>query len=202
MEQTWWNNNLSNPEMMSQFKNWIGTYCAESKLFLRQYVSTMKYKSLIDIGCGIATEFDGYKSDNYDIEYMGVDSCKILVVFNRERGVPMIEAHSECIPVTDDSYDVAFSRHVLEHQPSFKQTLAEMIRIAKKEAVHIFFLIPGINEKIDYDSSSNLYHNIYSRSDIEAFLNEHEKVERFEWKTITDNECSLHIFVKEKNGLI
>ena len=195
MEQTWWDKNLTNPQMIDTFKEWIGTQNAQSKVFIRKYISSKNYTSLIDIGCGVATEFEGYKSDRYPIEYVGVDSCKTLVQSNIHRGVPMIEANCENIPVKDNSYDVAFSRHVLEHQPSYKGTISEMIRIARKEAIHVFFIIPNVIEKINYNPLDNLYHNTYSRSDIEQFLFQNKKVRSFEWKYISDKEWSLHIFV-------
>jgi len=114
MNQTWWNKNLSNPEMMKTFEGWIGDQNSVSKIFIRNYVKSKEYKSLVDVGCGIATEYDGYKNDNYDIKYTGVDSCTILVEKNKSRGVPMIESNCESIPVEDNTYEVSFSRHILK----------------------------------------------------------------------------------------
>jgi len=70
-----------------------------------------------------------------------------------------------------------------------------MIRIASQEAVHVFFIIPSEKEKIDYNIETNLYHNTYSKLDIELFLNKQSKVKNFEWKNITHQECSLHIYL-------
>jgi ubiquinone/menaquinone biosynthesis C-methylase UbiE len=196
MNQTWWNDNLSKPENMDIFKKWIGDQNAQSKVLLRQYIASKKYSSILDVGCGVATEYDGYKNDGYPIDYKGVDSCSILVKSNIARGVPMIEANCENIPLEDKSIDIVYSRHVLEHQPSFKGILNEMIRLAKYEAIHVFFIIPGPLEIISYDSIQNLYHNRYNINDIIQFLQTHPRVDKFTFNPINKDEASLHILVK------
>ena len=123
MNQTWWNQNLSNGKIMDQFKNWIGDYSAQSKVVMRQYIISKGYKSIADVGCGVATEYDGYKNEGYQIDYVGIDSCSILVNNNKSIGIPMIESNCEKIPLPDNSVDVAYSRHVFEHQ----QNLLELV---------------------------------------------------------------------------
>lgn len=196
MNQTWWNENLSNPETMQLFESWIGKEDAISKKIIRNHVISKKYKSILDVGCGLASEYDGYKNiEKYNIDYTGIDSCKILIDKNRERGINMIEANCEDIPLNNSSIDVVFSRHVLEHQPSFKGTLSEMIRVARKEAIHIFFIKPNDTEIIKYTEHDNLYHNTYCKKDIEEFISSNNKVKKFYWKEINETECSLHILV-------
>jgi ubiquinone/menaquinone biosynthesis C-methylase UbiE len=138
---------------MDQFKAWIGDYSAQSKVIMRQYIISKGYKSIADVGFGVATEYEGYKNEGYQIDYVGIDSCSILVNRNKSIGIPMIESNCEKIPLPDNSVDVAYSRHVFEHQPSFVGTLAELIRIGRKEAIHVFFINPNVEQIINYDKN-------------------------------------------------
>ena len=192
-KQTWWDSNLNSK--MDVFKNWIGGYDAESKKFLRKYIQEKKYSSIADFGCGVATEFFGYKNDGYDIKYMGIDSSKILYDLNVSKNIPMTLSDVTKVPLEDNEYEVSFSRHVWEHQPSFKNSVDEMIRIASKEAIHIFFIKPD-TEKIDYNESENLFHNRYDKKEIETYCLKNEKVISVRWEDINNQECVLYIDIK------
>lgn len=191
-EQTWWDKNLG--QKFNEFKSWIGDFTAESKVFVRNYVRLKDHKSLVDFGCGPATEFFGYKSDGYDIEYMGVDSSWILYSHGLERGVPILYSPVEEVALPDSSYDVAFSRHVLEHLPTFRECLGEMIRIGRKEAVNVFFIEPGSDpEKIDFYQPDQLFHNKYNKQDIEDFCRSNPKVKELRWERVNDKEVVLFL---------
>jgi ubiquinone/menaquinone biosynthesis C-methylase UbiE len=190
--QTWWDENL--PTRYNEFASWVGGSESYTKKFFRDYVKEKKYESLIDLGCGPATEFFAYKEDYPELKYVGVDSSEFLYKKNVEKGVPMIMAEAAYVPLLkDSSYDVVYCRHVLEHQPKFLPILSEMIRLAKKEAIHVFFIIPGDEEIIDYDDRQNLYHNTFSKPDIENYLNSHYDVSEFKWIQLTETEAALCI---------
>jgi len=195
-KQTWWDNNLNNDYMYNIFLGWVGDSSAKSKVFFREFLKQHNFKSIIDIGCGPATEFFGFKNDNINIEYTGVDSSSILVDKNLKQGIPMIKAEAHSIPIEDSSYEIAFSRHVLEHQPSFGPVLDEMIRIGKKLAAHIWFKKPSNQEIISYDQAQQLYHNIYNKEDINKYILSNQKVKNFEWVEIDETESLLLIWLK------
>jgi ubiquinone/menaquinone biosynthesis C-methylase UbiE len=191
-KQTWWDDNLDNK--FDEFISWVGGSDSTSKVVFRKYVKEMGYKSLIDLGCGNATEFFAYMDEYPELVYTGIDSSSFLYQKNVSNGVNMILAQGEETGLDDNYSDVVFSRHVLEHQPNFKPILSEMIRLSKKEAIHVFFIIPGDNdEHIGYDSSQNLYHNRYNKSEIEKFIYSKEKVRSHSWIPISDSECAISI---------
>lgn len=193
-KQTWWDDNLS--KRFEEFSSWIGSSESASKVFFRNYVKEKQYQSIIDLGCGTATEFFAYQKEYPEISYLGVDSSQFLCDRNSELGVPMWNSSAENTSITDNHSDVVFSRHVLEHQPNFQPVLTEMIRLAGKEAIHVFFIPPGDNvEHIGYDSSENLYHNRYNKSDIESFLKNNSKVKNFQWLPISNDEVAISIMV-------
>ena len=193
-KQTWWNDNINNK--LNTFKNWVGDENASTKIYGRKHIYNKNYKSILDIGCAHATMYHGFKNDSYDIDYTGVDSCLFFVNDNNKNGIKTLESDVQNIPVGDSSFDVVFSRHIIEHQSSLEPLLLETIRIAKYEAMHIFFIKPieGDNHIINHDPVLNLYHNSYSRSVIENILN-NSKVSKYYW-VLFDNEEVLHIELK------
>jgi SAM-dependent methyltransferase len=195
LKQTWWDNNLNSK--MQTFLNWVGDSDSESKVFFRNLLKSfsIKIENCLDVGCGPATEYEGFKKDNIDIKYTGVDSSTVLVELNKSRGVPMIHSPAHNIPVEDNSFDLVFSRHVFEHQPDFKPILEEMIRVSSKLVSHIFFIKPGEYEKIKFTEEENLYHVRFKKIDIENFIKNHAKVKKFEWIDINQKENMLLIWI-------
>ena len=194
-QQTWWDNNLG--KRFDEFVSWVGSKDATSKVFFRNYVKNKQYKSLIDLGCGNATEFFGYKEEYPELTYLGVDSCKLLYDKNKEAGVPMVLAYASNTQLEDNSADVVFARHVLEHQPDFKLVLNEMIRLASKESIHVFFMPPTqAPTHIGYDPTENLYHNRFNKLEIEEHISNNEKVASYEWLKISSIETALIIQIK------
>lgn len=194
-KQTWWDKNLS--QKFDEFKGWVGDFKSESKVFVRNYVKTKNYESIVDCGCGPATEFFGYKHDGYDINYLGVDSSTFIHNHITNNGVPAILSPIEKIELPDSSFDVSFSRHVMEHLPTFRFGLSELIRLANKEAINVWFIKPdSLEEKINYDGKENLFHNKYNRNDVETLLITNNKVASWRWEDVNDKEIALFIQVK------
>ena len=193
-KQTWWDQNLD--KRYKEFESWVGPKSSVSKVFFRNYIKEKGYKHLVDVGCGPATEYYGYKEEYPELQYTGVDSSVFLYNKNVAAGISMLLAPAENIGVEDNFFEVGFSRHVLEHQPSFKPVLEELIRISEKEAIHVFFIPPKYTpEHIGYDPNENLYHNRYDKYTIEAFLLDHPKVKHFSWIPITEQEEALSILL-------
>jgi hypothetical protein len=71
-----------------------------------------------------------------------------------------------------------------------------MIRVAKNYVVHIFFIKPGEKEEIKYWEEENLYHNHYSKEDIENYLTKNSRVKEFSWLDINDKENALIVTLK------
>ena len=196
-EQTFWNNFMRH-ETMDTFKNWVGDFKAESKIYFYDYLKNKNYKTILDVGCGDATLYDGLNNSNIDIEYTGVDSCNYFVNIGKNRNINILEADIRKINITDSTYDIVFARHIVEHQPDFETLFTEMIRLAKKECVHIFFIKPKIGETIiNYDKKQDLYHNTFGYSNIVKFLSDNPKVKNFEFCNINEKENMLIMNLQE-----
>lgn len=208
----WWNKNVE--ARMEDFKSWIGDFNYPSKIYCRQYVAKQGYKSIIDCGCGLATDYFGFKNDNYQIDYTGLDSCKYLVQLNANYGIHMIEAELEApLDIADNSYECVYCREVLEHLASYEITLSEFIRIANKEVLIVFFIKPDDSEEINYWDAEDLYHNKYEKEKLETFIRSIPKVEKLFWSEVDDPKANpgpeetnvvdkkyiLHITLKDSN---
>jgi ubiquinone/menaquinone biosynthesis C-methylase UbiE len=88
-----------------------------------------------------------------------LDSCKFFLQLNRDQNRAVIDTDLRKVPAEDSIVECAFSRHTFEHQDCFETILSEMIRIGKKEAMHIFFIQPRDKTEINYDAAIDLYHN-------------------------------------------
>ncbi len=198
-KSNWWNEHLKEGSKdLEEFANWIKGYDQPTKNYCRKYVISKKYKSIVDCGSGLAAEYFGYKSENSDIDYTGLDSCDFLIEKNKEVGIKMIKGDlEEALPLKDNQFEVVYCKAVLEHLRTPYIALKEFIRAAEKEVIIGWFIKPGDEpSKINYWEAENLYHNIYSKKEIEDFLRSQPKVKDFKWHNINKNENVLHIYMK------
>lgn len=198
-EQVWWN--LNAEKQFDLFKSWVGDENSETKIYFAKYLSTTPYKTIIDLGCGHASFALTLQKNNVNIEYTGVDTCEYFINYAQQRGIKIINNDIRNLESFDDnSVDVVFSRHTLEHQPSFDLQLNEMIRVAMYEAAHVFFIKPTDSaQKLNYDNDSKLFHNTYNKESIELFLRNHPKVDKYTWHDNNKSECTLHIYLNNIN---
>jgi ubiquinone/menaquinone biosynthesis C-methylase UbiE len=190
-KQTWWDNNLQNK--MDEYLGWLGDTTSDSRIFIRDNIKELEIKSFADFGCGPCLEYTALKDEGYEFDYLGIDSCIHLKEINESKGINFINSPVEETGLEDDSYELSYSRHVFEHLTTYTHILDEMIRVARKYVVHIFFIKPGETEKINYWEAENLYHNTYSKDDIEKYLSKNSKVKSFEWMDINKDENALVI---------
>lgn len=193
---SWWNKNSEN--RIQDFVGWVGDHSQITKSFCRKYVISKQYKSIIDCGCGLGSEYFGYKHDKYEIEYTGLDSCKHFIEQNSKNSIIMVEAELEKeLPLLDNSFECVFCRGVIEHLSAYEKTLSEFIRVAQKEVLIGWFIKPDDQEeKIDYWVEEDLYHNRYNKQALEKYLLSQPKVDCICWEDIDDKENVLHIILK------
>jgi ubiquinone/menaquinone biosynthesis C-methylase UbiE len=193
----WWNKNIQN--RITDFTSWVGDHDQPTKSYCRKYVADKKYTSIIDCGSGVASEYYGYKNDNYEIQYTGLDSCIYLVNLNRQNGIGMVEAELEKdLPIIDNSYECVYCRGVIEHLSYYETTINEFIRIGKKEVMIGWFIKPDNSEdEVNYWVEEDLYHNKYNLEKLENFISKNDKVDNLFWTDINEKENVLHIILKD-----
>lgn len=186
-KQTWWDNNLKT--RFNEYLGWLGDSSADSRKFIKQYIKDLNIHSLVDFGCGPAIEYYNLKNDNYNITYLGVDSCLHIKELHEKNNVPFLYSNVEESGLNENMSELSYTRHVLEHLPTYSKLLDEMIRISSKYIVVIFFIKPSNEERINFNAVDNLYHNMYNKSDIEHFID--NKISTYRWFDINDKEIAL-----------
>lgn len=191
-KQTWWDKEIKN--QFSEFKFWVGTSNATSKVVIRDFIIKEGYTSIVDFGCGICDDYFEYLK--IPIHWRGIESSLFLYEHAQEKEIPVInvEAHDTNLPY--NTTEVAYSRHVLEHQRHYEPILTEMIRIASKIVIHIFFIPPRDTEIINWQRETNLYHNTFIRKEMETFIMSNLKVKDLTWLLISKTEEVLIIKLK------
>src|SRR3990167_10144072 len=108
---------------------------------IRKYVIILTNQEKIgflDYGCGSGTTYEAIKSEyglNTNIDYKGLDIipkninwCRLQWPGANFQVNPSIHKIDE----PDQSWDVVYSRHVVDHMDSFEKALDEHKRVAKK----------------------------------------------------------------------
>jgi len=136
----------------------------------RLHIKESGYKSVLDCGAGYCSEYYGFKSDGYDIDYYAFDITPRFVKTGVEKGINIREGDIENIPYGDDFVDVCLCHAVLNHLEDFKRAIDEMLRVAKKEVIVSFFKKFQEVDEIIYRYPNCIYH-YYVISDIQQYLN-------------------------------
>lgn len=198
--EKWWELECRKKNQFEQFAKWIGDEGEPSRIAAREYIKTKKYTSILDIPCGLCVDYDGLRKINPDISYVGIDITPFFVRRAQDLNIPVIEGKIQAIPYADNSFEITYSRHILEHLDSYESALMELIRIAAKEVLVVFFIKPHqkesdiiVNDLID---GHQIYHNRYSKLKLESFLETVPTIKQIFWEDVPNtNETILHILL-------
>lgn len=188
----WWNRNAAS--RMGDLLGWLGGYSAMTRAVMREHVMQRGYHSLLDVGCGPAIDREGFANLKYPLDYHGVDQCEMFVIKARERNLQVQVSTTDALPFPDRFFDVSYCRHVLEHLAEPEPTIAEMIRVAKREVIVTFFLSPGVEDELQCndDDGCMLHHNRWSERRICLALWGNSRVRRVRLQPVNE-ETMMHV---------
>lgn len=163
---------------------------------IKKYVK--KGSTFLDIGIGAASTYEALEEEKFNLKYTGVDMIPAHVEWAKSQH-PEADFRvddGENLSFEDKSFDVVYSRHVVDHMPSFEKALDEHCRIAKKLVIVILWvpfndrdehdikpIIDGpLDNRITYEQE---FTNQYSRSKAKKYL--HDKVHEG-WKLLEFTE--------------
>lgn len=139
--------------------------------------------SFLDVGCGSGTTLDALVTLKKMVKYKGTDFIEHRIAWLKDHYKdsilnPTFEVgDARHINEEDKSWDIVWSRHVIEHTNSFEETIDEHCRVAKKRVICILFRSLTDNESqeisnIKYGDRvyTDEFFNQYSRSKVKQHL--------------------------------
>ncbi len=142
--------------------------------------------TFLDYGCGSATTLEALKKANINVQYRGLDVIPKNVEWCKENwgqyGEFKVNPTIHKIDEPDKSWDVVYSRHVVDHMETFEGPMDEHCRVAK-DLVIVVFWVPMSNQPeheikhiIDQGHTyENEYTNQYSREKVLEWIADKEK---------------------------
>ncbi|MBP6412631.1 MAG: class I SAM-dependent methyltransferase [Bacteroidia bacterium] len=145
----------------SAYERWPSYYKRRYLEFLSYYALFPKkhWDAVLELGCGIgyqsaflskvATHVIATDLDEEDIETHapGMQKARDLLNHLDVKNVDLISCSAENLPFEDNSFDMVYSSHVLEHIPDQQKALKEIYRVLKPGGIH-FCVVPTTMEKI------------------------------------------------------
>jgi len=199
--EKWWQEHWVGEQHKTgdNLNTWIGGENESSRVAARLHIFLKRYESVLDIPCGGCADYRAFKKNSRIKHYKAADITQSFINDAIEKGIDAEQASIEKIPLSDNTFDVTYSRHILEHLSSYEKALQELVRVAKREVIVIFFMAPHDNKNHVISNKLHdgypLYHNSYSKPLLEKFLSELPKVDYYEWESCM-NEVILHIYLK------
>lgn len=143
------------------------------RIEIRRILAALGPLTLLDAGCGPGTELVGYKQDALHVRYTGLDGSHRMLQLVRQKhpDATFVRGSLEQLPFAEGGYDVVLLKHVLEHQPDYRNTVRQAVRVARQAVVINFFHKPlPVPFDIHLKDRRGFWNNWYSRSKFEAYL--------------------------------
>lgn len=199
--EVWWEACVDDQISYEYFEWSLGEVNCLSRRVMREHVIEMGYTSILDVPSALCLDYFGFLQENYPIEYLGVDITPKFISFAESKGIPAIQGSIENLPLEDNSFEICYARHILEHLKSYEKAVDELIRVAKKEVLIIFFMIPDNSPNLQLETHDGylIYHNTYSREELEKYVRRNPKVHCIDWEHFLIDfpriESILHLYL-------
>lgn len=153
-------------------------------------------KTVLEVGCGTGAVLQAVKDLGIGETHVGIDMAAPGEHLDPSAaGLDLREYDGVRLPFADDSFDLVYASHVLEHVPDERGFLSELARVAQK---FIYIEVPceitSRSRQKDYQRTLNIGHiNAYTPATLALTL-ETSAVEpiRFE---VFDHSFGIHAFM-------
>ena len=176
----WWVKNV--PKKRNKFEGWLGWTNDPSRKWFREFLKDNDIKSVLDVACGTCIEGEGIKEAGMSIKYRGVDITPFLVEENKRKGRDCVLGNIEDIPEENNSWEVVYGRHIIEHLEYYEKAIEEMCRVASKYVVIVHFLPLVEQEAIKKTvlEDGEFHENLYEKKKLLKFCEQFGEVTRVE----------------------
>jgi SAM-dependent methyltransferase len=114
-----------------------------------------KTARIIDLGCGTGYFLDEMKTREYT-NTTGITLNREDAELARQNGHTIVQGDMNFLDDRDESVDLLFSRHSLEHSPFPYITLLEYNRVLKNNG-HLYLEVPAPNCEVKHEENRNHY---------------------------------------------
>ena len=130
---------------------------------------------LLEIGCGRGDILKRFKSLGLHVE--GVDIDNEAVALNEGIAVKMCNIENEPLPYPDNSFDVIYSKSLIEHLYYPERYMAETYRVLKPNGL-LLTLVP------DWEANYKIYFDDYSHRTPFSIVSLHDIYKMFNFKSV------------------
>ncbi|MEQ8708629.1 MAG: class I SAM-dependent methyltransferase [Rhodospirillales bacterium] len=137
---------------------------------------------VLDVGCGHALALKAFQEAGYEVTGIafGEEARRA-----REQGFQIIEQDMSFLDIEDESYDVIWARHVIEHSIFPYFTITEMHRLLRPDGV-FYMEVPGPATACRHETNANHY-SVMGPEMWSSLL------ERTGFQNIRQNNISFHV---------
>ena len=159
-------------------KRWLKIFDQKKEEASRSYIVGLlkeeRHGNILEIGIGGADFLRMSKAAGLTVAYTGFD-CTQGFIDNAKKHYPeasFIKGDMQDMSkVADDSFDIVYTRHTLEHVEYYEKATQEMARIAKKKVVIV--LCHELRDKDETnvkDWEHRVYNNYYAKKKFMQFM--------------------------------
>lgn len=136
-------------------------------------------ESFLDVGCGGGTTLDAIREIKRNLKYKGTDFIDSRIAWLKEHypGVEFENEDARHLKELDKSWDVVWSRHVIDHLDGFEGPMDEQCRVAFKRVICVLWyaLTDAEEHRINHIKYGDTvypdeYLNQYSRKRVKEYL--------------------------------
>ena len=146
--------------------------------------------SFLDYGMGSATTLEALLKEKIDVKYKGLDIIPKNVAWCKEnwpQGEFAVNPTIHKIDEPDKSWDVVYSRHVVDHMQDFEGSMNEHCRVSKN-LVLVVFWVP-MSEKDEHEikhivDQGKIYEDEYTNSYSRKKVMEWIESKKPEWELL------------------
>lgn len=176
--ERWWQENHATRG--DDLRRWLVESDTSSRAAVAEIADTLAASgrdrlTVLECGPGVYVDADTIWRDRPAVRYAAIDVTPAIVADGTAKGLDVRIGSVEAIPYPARSFDLVYCRHVLEHLPSYRQALTEMIKVASRVAVAVFWRLDTEAETDvilwnTVEDVPDTFHNMYAQKAVTAWL--------------------------------
>lgn len=178
VHERWWHNNWETRQ--GDLDGWLRESDPTSREAIVRLADSLPRNavdrlSVLECGPGLFYDHRWHWVNRTTVYYTGLDVTPQIVRQGREMGLTIALGSIEEIPFPEDSFDLVYCRHVLEHLPSYRNAIVSMLRASRQAVAVAFFRLDpdATTDQVAYNTVTDVpdtFHNTYAKAAVSAWL--------------------------------